>query len=93
MGKQYLKKIVWLYDILKNESGLTFNEINEAWTVSSANIDGSPFSKRSFFEYRNAIEEVFNVNVVCEKGIEYRYRIESDSSDDVLDKMKSTLLK
>jgi hypothetical protein len=80
MAKDLFNRYIWLVDIIYRQSeGLTFEEINEKW-VRSHSSDGSPIPLRTFHNHRAAIEDLFEINIECNKST-YRYYI--DNAEDM----------
>jgi hypothetical protein len=80
MAKDLFNRYIWLVDsIYRKAEGLTFEEINEKW-VRSVSSDGNPIPLRTFHNHRDAIEELFDINIECNKST-YRYYI--DNSEDL----------
>ncbi|MDL2224400.1 WYL domain-containing protein [Bacteroidales bacterium OttesenSCG-928-M06] len=55
--KNKLKRYFWLVDTLKGRP-MSLNELSRKWKTSSLNDDGTPLSRRTFQEHRNAINEL-----------------------------------
>ena len=76
-----MKRYFWLYDrLMASRVGLTLEEIAAAWARSSLNDEGVAFSSRTFFEHRRAIEELFDVDIVCNREAGNRYMIVESST-------------
>lgn len=77
MRKDLFGRYVWIVDTIQSYGKITRKRLNELW-VRSALGDGNPIPERTFFHYRRAIEENFNIDICCtEKG---EYYIESGES-------------
>lgn len=63
---------------------MTFEEINEKWKRSSLNFDGLDFPKKSFHNYLQSLEEMFGIEIVCDRRNGYRYSIDVDQMEDQL---------
>lgn len=70
-------RYVWLVDIIYRRRNITFEEINEYWQRSSLNVDGSDLPLRTFHNHRQAIEQMFDIIIECDKQNGYRYYIEN----------------
>jgi hypothetical protein len=80
MAKDLFNRYIWLVDtIYSRPEGLTFEEINEKWERSS-NSEGNPIPLRTFHNHRVAIEELFEINIECNKST-YKYTI--DNAEDL----------
>lgn len=84
-------RYVWLVDIIHRRDKITFEEINEYWLKSSLNINGDDLPLRTFHNHRKAIEQMFDINIECDKRNGYKYYIEN--SDEIeIEGVKSWLL-
>lgn len=71
MAKNQVAIYVWLVDTIERFGHITFNELNRQWVMSSYS-GGDPLPRRTFFNYRNAIEEMFDINIQCNRStVEY----------------------
>ena len=70
-------RYVWLVDIISQRGKITFEEINECWLRSPLNLDGEDIPLRTFHNHRKAIEQMFDINIECDKRNGYKYFIES----------------
>lgn len=70
-------RYIWLIDIIYRAGKITFEEINERWSRSQLNIDGNDLPLRTFHNHRQAIEEMFDINIECDKRNGYKYYIEN----------------
>lgn len=75
MASKAIKRYVWLINILMQRKSLTFKEICNLWERSSLN-DGKPLALRTFHQHREAIAELFGVEIVCDSNT-YKYSIAS----------------
>ena len=80
MVTELLQKYIWLVQtfIRAGEKGLSLDEISDKW---EDRFD-SPYSRRTFNNHREAVEEVFGIRIDCNRSTN-RYFIEY--SDDVSD--------
>ena len=62
--KDQFKKYMWILDLLLSRNGITFKEIADKWKESSINDRGTTLAKRTFDDYRRAIEETFDVDSI-----------------------------
>ncbi len=74
MAGDVLTKYVWLLDILRRYGRLTRERVSEMWETSSVG-DRKPLQRRTFLNYRKAIQEIFNVTIECDPKT-YEYYIE-----------------
>lgn len=80
MVTELLQKYIWLVQtfIRAGERGLSLNEISDRW---ERRFD-SEYSRRTFNNHREAVEEVFGITIECNRGTN-RYFIRY--TDDILD--------
>lgn len=85
MVTELLKKYIWLVQtfIRAGETGLDLNEICERWE----NRFDTPYSRRTFNNHREAVEEVFGIRIECNRSTN-RYYI--GYSEDVADENAET---
>lgn len=70
-------RYVWLVDIIYRRERITFEEINDYWLRASLNLTGDDIPLRTFHNHRKAIEQMFDINIECDKWDGYRYYIEN----------------
>ena len=78
MARDVISRYIWLIDTLTRYKRLSRARINQLWIRSSLS-DGNPIPDRTFFHYRRAIEEIFNIEISCDKNGDYY--IERDEND------------
>lgn len=83
-------RYLWLLNTLLQYKRLTLKQLQMKWENSSMN-DGSDFSRRTFFAHKNAVEEMFQVNIDCDSSDGYKYYI-SDESEFRQDNARKWLL-
>lgn len=76
MAKDLFNRYIWLVDTIYRAGRITFEEINEKWLRNSLS-DGMDLPLKTFHNHRHAIEEIFDINIVCDKKDGYRYHIEN----------------
>lgn len=73
-------RYVWLVDIIYRAGRVTFEEINKGWMRSQLNESGEELPLRTFHNHRKAIEQMFDINIECDRKGGYVYYIE-DTED------------
>ena len=68
------REYVWLVNRLASSEGLSLREINNYW-VETEMSEGIPFSRTTFNRHRDAILDVFDVIIDCDRRNGYRYFI------------------
>ncbi len=74
MAKDLFTRYIWLVDTIYRSGGITLEEINERWQRSSLS-EGEPLPRRTFHNWRTAIEQVFDITIDCHRKGGYRYFI------------------
>ncbi len=74
MGSKTINRYVWLLDLLLQKKKLTFEEISNLWERSCLG-DGNPLPLRTFHQHKNAIEEMFGIEIKCNPSDGYHYYI------------------
>lgn len=73
-----LTKCVWLVDTIRRYGRISRERLTELWRGAPF-FDGSDLARRTFYKYRNDIEEIFGVEIVCNPAT-YEYSIAEDSA-------------
>ena len=74
MISKTFNRYIWLLNTLLQYKQLTFEEINVLWKESCLG-DGTPLPLRTFHQHKNAVEEMFGVEIKCNASNGYRYYI------------------
>ena len=76
MSRQQLKKYIWIIDEVRSagDRGITLEELNRKWVNSFRNDSGKPIPWRTFIDDRDAIAELFGIEITCDKR-DNTYRI------------------
>lgn len=75
MISKTFNRYIWLLNVLLQQRRLTFEEISRRWEDSYLS-DGRPFALRTFHMHRDAIAELFGVEIKCDTST-YEYYIYS----------------
>lgn len=87
-----LRRYMWLYETLLSSGGATFEEIDRLWQRSSLG-DGLPLPHKTFENHRRAVEEFFDVEIVCDRATnEYSIKSEGMESETRLHEMMSSAI-
>lgn len=74
MATNIFARYIWLIDQLRRFKRLNLKELNVLWQKSLL-WNGREISERTFFNHRNAIEEIFDIDIRCDVKDLYRYYI------------------
>ena len=75
MARNLLGRYVWLIDTIRRFGSIRRDKLNELWARSPYS-DGEPLPRRTFYNYRAAIAELFSINIECDTAT-YEYYIAS----------------
>lgn len=77
-----LNRYIWLVDTLvrAGQRGLTFEEINDKYRYNDSISNGGEYALRTFHDHRKAIEELFGIEIACNRS-DNRYYIRD--TDDI----------
>lgn len=62
MAQQNIKRYIWLVDTIRRHGRITRQELDECWMRSSFS-DGHPLPRRTFYSYRQAVAELFDIEI------------------------------
>jgi WYL domain len=79
MAPNLFNRYIWLVDTIHRSGKITFDELNTKWLRNSMS-DDKEIPLRTFHNHRAAIEELFDINIVCDKST-YKYYI--DNNEDI----------
>lgn len=76
MSKDLFNRYIWIVDTIKRYGRISRKELDLRWRNSPfSNGEGMP--RRTFYNYRLAIEELFKINIECDPTT-YEYYIDDD---------------
>jgi len=67
MARNLVNRYVWLVDTINRYGRITLKDLNKAWMLSDIS-EGKPLARRTFFHYRDGVEEMFDINIQCDKS-------------------------
>lgn len=77
MSKDLFNRYIWIVDTIKRYGRISRKELDQRWRNSPfSNGEGMP--RRTFYNYRLAIEELFKINIECDQTT-YEYYIDDDN--------------
>ncbi len=79
MARNLINRYVWLVDTISRYGRITLKDLNAAWLRSEIS-EGKPLARRTFFHYRDGVEEMFDINIQCDKST-FEYYIDDSGSE------------
>ena len=70
MAHNLISKYIWIIDTLTRYKRLSKEELNQLWLRSEISGNES-LPNRTFYHYRRNIEEIFNIEIKCDKSGKY----------------------
>lgn len=91
MSKNLFSRYIWIIDTIRRHGTITREELNRLW-INSPFSNGAPLPRRTFYNYRNDIEDIFKLTIECNPHtFDYSIRESGDShTDSVTDWMLNT---
>lgn len=91
MSANLFSRYIWLIDTIRSYGRITRAELNRRWQRSALS-DGQPLARRTFYNYRNAIAELFGIVIECDLAT-YEYYINEggDHNESVTDWMLNSV--
>lgn len=77
MPKDLFNRYIWLVDTIKRYGKITREELNVRWQKTPFS-NGESLPRRTFYNYRQAIEELFQINIECNPSTFEYYIDEGD---------------
>lgn len=85
MPKSLFNKYIWMVDTIRRRGRITRAELDERWRQTDW-ADGNPLCRRTLYNYRQAIEQLFGITIQCDPATyEYYITDEDDNSRSVTD--------
>ena len=79
MARDLINKYIWIIETIRRYGRITRQELNRQWLQSKFS-NGQPMARRTFYNYREGILEVFNMEIECDQST-FEYYIRGDQSD------------
>ena len=75
MAKDRFKKYLWIVNKLYTTGGISYKDLAKEWKSCILNDEGTPLAKRTFDDYRHAIEDTFDLDIQCDASDGYKYKL------------------
>lgn len=82
MANNLFKRYLWLINTIKSFGPISFDGINIQWLKSSLNELEEDLPKKTFRNHLNAIADLFDIEILCDRKNGYRYYIGENLSSD-----------
>ena len=92
MANRQINRCVWLVDTIRRYGRITRAELSSLWERSPMNDTGRGFPRRTFYNYRDTVEEMFNLRIECDPTtFEYYIDEEELGTNGITDWMLNSL--
>lgn len=81
MTRNLLSRYIWLIDTLRQRGRLTRRQLNELWKQSALNNNGQPMCRRTLYNYKLAISELFGIDIECDTATFEYHIVDSDNKN------------
>ena len=71
MAKNSFSRYIWLIDLINRRGYIKMSEINEAWRRSMLNDTHDDMPERTFFNHRDAINQIFGLEIKYDRELGY----------------------
>ena len=68
------REYLWIIETLRREGKVSLKQLSERWQTHGFG-GGQPLSRSSFTRYREAILEIFGIDITCTRGTGFEYYI------------------
>lgn len=75
MNRDLFHRYVWLVDTVRHAKKIQYEQIAARWLKSVLNDDHSSLALRTFHNHRHAVENLFGIKIVCDRGDHNQYCI------------------
>ncbi|MDE6135935.1 MAG: WYL domain-containing protein [Muribaculaceae bacterium] len=79
MSTNLLARYIWIVDTIRRHGRISRSELDAKWRRSPFSVNGEGLPRRTFYNYRQAIEELFNMVIECD-GSTFEYYIANNDS-------------
>lgn len=77
MARDLLNRYIWIVDTIKRFGRISRKELDRRWANSPFSNGETRIPRRTFYNYRQTIEELFSVTILCDP-VTYEYYIEEE---------------
>ena len=82
MAKDSFRRYIWMLDTIQRHGRITLAALKEEWRRSSVNDENKELAPRTFANYKENIEEIFGIEIVCDRATNEYYIVNEENLDD-----------
>ena len=79
MSSNLLARYIWIVDTIRRHGRISRAELDAKWRLSQFSDGGAGLPRRTFYSYRQAIQELFNIVIECDSST-FEYSIAENDS-------------
>lgn len=72
-----LREYIWIIETLRRDRLVPLKELSLQWQKNRLG-DGQPLSRSTFTRYREAIHDIFGIEIACKRGTGFQYYIKNE---------------
>lgn len=81
MAKDILSRYVWIIDTIRRYGRISRQELDECWQRSIYSNGERAIPRRTFFNYRKSIEQLFSLTIECDPSTYEYYIVEPEQGN------------
>jgi hypothetical protein len=81
MAKDSFRRYIWMLDTIQRHGRITLAALKEEWRRSSVNDENKELAPRTFANYKENIEEIFGIEIACDRATNEYYIVNEDNLD------------
>jgi hypothetical protein len=81
MAKDSFRRYIWMLDKIQRHGRITLAALKEEWRRSSVNDENKELAPRTFANYKENIEEIFGIEIACDRATNEYYIVNEDNLD------------
>ncbi len=81
MAKDILTRYIWIIDTIRRYGRISRKELDECWRRSPHSNGELTIPRRTFFNYRHALEELFSLSIECDPSTYEYYIVEPEKGN------------
>ncbi len=89
MPRNLFSRYIWIIDTIRQHGSISRQTLDDLWRRAEV-ADGEPLARRTFYNYRIAIQDIFKINIECNPAT-YEYYID-DGGDEHLESVTDLML-
>lgn len=79
MSKNLLNRYIWIIDTIRRHGRIKRDDLNRLWQLSDVS-GGDPLPRRTFYNYRGAIADLFKIHIECSPST-FEYYIDDEADE------------